>query len=368
MKTMDDYQSFLCSEYQIPNISLPYSTPKVPASDLINLKTAEFIHPVIESVLQKISFKDTSHYQSYPFLGDSLERISNILNVERSKMTFSAGSDIMISVLMESLGKITGRVILQAPTYPGWTNYASLRNIEITSLSFGQTVAGGFCSKDFITQMKSAKPSMLVIANPHSPTGFFFNQNEMLDIAACAKEHGHLLVIDECFSSFAPICHSSLLKSFDNVLYIRSFSKSHGIAGVRIALMVASQRITNYIANWNLESTISGDALRILEHVLLNEDRISMARQDIVDVREEFILQLKVLKPNWHALPSSANFLVLNLGGFDNPAQIVKFFYDNGYYIRDLSNIPGFERCIRITIAHWGIMKNVLKVIDALNN
>ena len=89
---------------------------------------------MIESVLQKISFKDTSHYQSYPFLGDSLERISNILNVERSKMTFSAGSDIMISVLMESLGKIIGRVILQAPTYPGWTNYASQRNIEITSL------------------------------------------------------------------------------------------------------------------------------------------------------------------------------------------------------------------------------------------
>ncbi len=353
--------------YPVPDIRLPLANPKVPSDSLINLMSGELIHPGIHDLLKKISFTNTDHIQYYPSIENALSELSEILSVPVSRMTLSGGADLMISIILQSLGQQTGNLILQHPSYPVWGNFATLNNMKISLFNYGQTRPYVFCVHDLINKMESSQPSLVVIINPHSPTGFCFSPQEIIELSSVCEKYGHLLLIDECFSDFSGSFNYEPAEMNDHVIRIKSFSKSFGIAGARIALTTASEKITRLFTCWRPEATVSGFSLHILQHMLANKDSIARIRKDIVLAREQFVQELKLIKPDWQALPSSANFVVIHLGQHDHPVLVTKQLLQQGYRIRNISCMKGLEGCIRITIADWEIMCNLLQVIKKLD-
>ena len=347
---------------KIPAITITRHRPRTSSRELLNLMTGELIHPEISVLIDKMQHPSTGSIQYYPDVDSFMTRISRLLNISQHKLTLAAGSDLLISVLIDALSPVTKHIILQYPIYPSWSNYASLRKMHITVLPFGQTKKHAFYMQDMIETIKSSRPALVVVVNPHSPTGFCFSEHEMLELAHCCHVNGHFLVIDECYIGFSTHCHRKLLESSESVILVKSFSKSSGIAGARIALALASEKITHYLSHWNTDLTVSGHSLHVFEYMLQNKEKINAVNQDIMDVREQFIKELLAFKPHWKPLPSSTNFVVIDLCDNNEATHVVNHLKNHGIRIGNLSKFIGLEGCIKITIAHWDIMKKILDI------
>ncbi|MDP3561778.1 MAG: aminotransferase class I/II-fold pyridoxal phosphate-dependent enzyme [Legionellaceae bacterium] len=354
--------------YIIPTIHFPFPIISAQPRNLVNLMTGELLHPEINFVLKEMKQTNTDGIQFYPILNEYKERIGKKLNTAPDTMLFSAGTALMISILMDAFGTTAKKLIIQIPSYPTWINYAALRKIEIEKIIFGQTIPQAFCFDNLITALERSESAMVVITNPHSPTGFCFSKQEMKEISRVCSNNSHLLIVDECYAAFSEYSHDELINSNERVILLRSFSKSHGIAGIRIGLTITSQEICNYLSHWQPEFTVSEHAISVLEHMLMHQERINQVWEDIVTNREKFIFELKKIRPDWQALPSATNFVVFKLEHQDTPLLLTNFFAEHGIRIHNLSFLPGLNQCIRITITHWDIMQNVLKLCKEFND
>lgn len=325
----------------------------------LNLKSCELIHKDMSSLLANLNLEMVQAIQFYPYPEEVMMRIADVLKIPVKTMTLSAGSDIMLLTLLESLGTTTGRMILQSPNYFGWHNYAKLQKLKVTEVLFGAQKRHSFCIEQFLTEISAAEPSLVVLSNPNNPTGFAFGANELTLLADACGNHGHILIIDECFSEFNNLNHYEILGPQEHIIFVKSFSKTLGLAGARIALTIASEKITRYLLPWRPESTLSGLSLQLLEALLQHRLEIARICHEITLSREKFVTLMQEIKPKWQSLASSANFVNFFLPNEIKPNEVVKYTGRLGYRIRDVSDLPGLENCVRFGIAEWELMQTL---------
>jgi len=345
-------------------LGLDYYT-RIPVQG-VNLRSCELLHPKITAILANHVTTDTNHFQLYPFPQTTINYIADYLHIPRERLTLSAGSDPIISIIIEALGTISGRMILQTPNYFGWQDYAKLRGLTTTPYFFGQPSQHTFCLSALLQLINTQAPSLVVISNPNSPTGYTFKPDEILCLVNACEERGHLLIIDECFAAFANINHYEIIGLQEHVVIIRSYSKVLGLAGTRIALTIASKKITEYLARWRPDAAVSGSALHMLASLINKEAELREIYNDIANTREKFVAGVKKINPAWIALPSEANFINFYLPKNEDPAFITAYLQQYGYVIRNVSALPGLESCLRFGIAHWDIMQDLLNTLNQL--
>ncbi|MCC8950224.1 aminotransferase class I/II-fold pyridoxal phosphate-dependent enzyme [Bradyrhizobium sp. Arg62] len=197
-------------------------------------------------------------------------------------MTFAAGSDALIGVILDALGAAGGRMILQVPNYYGWSHYAMLRKLALTAIPIGLPNTTGVGFAELLGAAEKSEPSLVVVSNPNSPSGHLLMGHELQHLAHICSRHGHLLVVDECFAAFAPVNHFASLGQYDHIVLVRSYSKSLGLAGARIAVSITSRRIARILSAYRTESAVSGPALHLLERLLSRPQELESIWRDIV--------------------------------------------------------------------------------------
>ncbi|WP_340619557.1 pyridoxal phosphate-dependent aminotransferase [Xenorhabdus siamensis] len=330
-------------------------------SDGINLRSGELHHKALTKILQEITVPPQRH-QFYPYPQVEHEHAAKILGINSSSIYFTPGSDVAIGLILRLIACTTKRLIIPVPNYFGWIDHANLNQIDILPIYFDEQCAENFCIKTLLKTIQITPPSIVTISNPNSPTGIEFDNNTLLAIShACAK-HGHLLVIDECFIAFGNINHLALLGQPEHIIYIRSFSKGYGLAGARIAAIIASSTIIDILSQERTESAISGSTWTLLQEILAKKEHINKICQSIIQTREYVIETIMKLRSNWQILPSGANFINVKTIG-DHPTKLVETAALGGFYIRDMSSQERMNGYVRIGIGELELMVKFLKQI-----
>ncbi|QND61909.1 aminotransferase class I/II-fold pyridoxal phosphate-dependent enzyme [Mesorhizobium huakuii] len=337
---------------------------RLPANHGINLRSCELHHPRMTELLREVA-PDTAHTQFYPFASLAIGGIGRRLGVPSERLTLAAGSDALIAAIVDAFGSATGRMILQVPNYFGWAHYAALRKLDVThaSIRVPDAMAMGF--QALLDTLRSKPPSLVVISNPNSPTGHLMSGSELIELAESCGRHHHLLVVDECFAAFAETDHVELLGSYDHVFLVRSFSKSLGLAGARIAVGMSPPRLARLLGAYRMDGAVSGASLHMLEALLGRPEELKSIWKDIILAREKFGAALALQRPGWRVLPSAGNYVNVAVRGYE-PAEVVKHLDTRGVYIRDTSREVGLAGCVRFGIAHWPLMQGVLDAIAAV--
>lgn len=332
---------------------------------VINLSSCELNHPKLDEFFATLKRYTHDAVRTYPFPSETKYHIHKHWRITEETITLSAGSDPIISILVEALGTNTGRMILQSPNYFGWHDYALLRNLKIIAVPFGSPTKHQFSCNALLEAIRSNAPSLVVISNPNNLTGSLLPVEQVSALADECEAHNHLLIIDECFAGFSEIDHFKTIGPKDHVIYVRSFSKCLGLAGARLSLTIASPKITQYISRWRPEAAVSGLALEIFSQIIERESLIRNICKEINLVRDEFIRAVKEIKPSWQALPANANYVTFFVNQ-DDAATIKIELQNQGFLIKDLSAQHGLINCIRIGIAHTAIMTGVIAAIKLL--
>ena len=195
---------------------------------------------------------------------------------------------------------------------------------------------------------------IVFLANPNNPTG------TMLEAAVVerflAQLPGHVVVVlDEAYYEFAQ--HFAALrkitysKSLDylhqgaSVVVLRTFSKAHGLAGLRVGYGLGPAELLGYCARMRNTFSVSSVAQAAAIAAINDQEHIQR-------VVENNFLQSRVLAQGLSALgyrvvPTCANFLFCDLG--EDAASIASRLQDEGVAVRPLGSW-GAPNCIRVTI------------------
>lgn len=215
------------------------------------------------------------------------------------------------------------------------------------------------------------KNDIICIVNPDNPTGSFIKYKDMIEILEICKKKKTMVIFDESFIDFAntkdryTLINNELLDKYDNLIVIKSISKSYGIPGVRLGVLATSNEeiLTNvkkYISIWNINSF----AEYYLQICTLYKKDYVRACDKIVEARETFIKDLKTIK-GIKVYDSEANYILCDLKKYNSTELAIKLLENDDIFIKDLRTKKAFKDMNYVRLAVRTIEENK-KLVSSL--
>ena len=113
---------------------------------------------------------------------------------------------------------------------------------------------------------------MIILANPNSPTGTVINKKKILDITKKAQKYNIPVIIDEAYYGFYNYSFIKEINKYKNLIILRTFSKSYGLAGLRAGYLISNKSIIKELFKFKPMYEINSIACKVLEIFLKHKD------------------------------------------------------------------------------------------------
>lgn len=201
-----------------------------------------------------------------------------------------------------------------------------------------------------VAEIQPAGYDLVFLCNPNNPSGYLVPLDEVAALWRQCRVAGAGLVVDEAFIDFAG--HEESILSFGatpGLYVVRSFTKSHALAGLRLGCLAASAEFSalmrKRIPPWNVNvfARTAGKAS------LTDWEYMARTRRETAKARERLFDDLAGV-PGVEPLPSEANFLLCRLAGIGSD-ELTARLARKGILVRDCRSFPGLEnRYIRVAV------------------
>jgi histidinol-phosphate aminotransferase len=198
---------------------------------------------------------------------------------------------------------------------------------------------------------------VIFIANPNNPTGTMFSAETFHRFLGKVPERV-LVVLDEAYCDFAErfaqqrgVEYSRSLdlirQGRPNLIVLRTFSKAHGLAGMRVGYGLGHARLVQYFARVRTVFSVSSMAEAAAVAAMDDLEHVRKAVENNETGAAWLTAQLEQL--GVRAIPTSANFIYFDLGKNEDAAAVAKGIQANGVIVRSLG-AWGAPSAIRVTI------------------
>ena len=274
-----------------------------------------------------------------------IKTISKIKNLDPKKIILGNGSDDLISVIAQTFLKPGDEAIC--------TEYGFLQFPQSI------TVAGGIkkiakdinfhVSVDNILNLITDRTRVIFIANANNPTGTFISKSEVYKLINNIPEN-ILLVYDAAYAEYIRnddyIDGSELVEKYNNVIMLRTFSKLHGLAGLRLGWGYSNSKIINFLMA--VRGPFSVNSIAIHAGIIAMRDINFQNYCFDFNLKSMRFMEIELSKLGIKFINSSTNFFLLNLSNQDKHAakNAVLFFKKNGVLVREMNvyNLPNYIR------------------------
>lgn len=240
------------------------------------------------------------------------EGLADRLGVAMSELVVTTGASELIVALTQITSDATTEVIYPWPSfemYPQTTGLAGAKRIEVPLTDDGRH------DLDAMAAAITEATSLIILCSPNNPTGPALRHEEVRSFLAQVPAHV-LVALDEAYWEFATADDLArgldLVAEFPNVVLLRTFSKAHGLAGLRVGYAVARapviQALLKAVIPFGVTDMSQAAALESLRHW----DAVIDRAQEIARVRDDFAEALRA--QGWPVPEAEANFVWLPLG------------------------------------------------------
>lgn len=281
---------------------VPGEQPKA-GTKIIKLNTNENPYPPSPAVLPAIQAElaegaERLRLYSDPHATQLREAASEVTGISTDQILHGNGSDELLALLFRAFLEPGDHIAFPYPTYVLYRTLAAAAGAEVQTVDFDADF-------NLPPALNGSEAKLVFVATPNSPSGTQHSTDKLRELARSLKRG--VLVVDEAYAAFSPTNALELATSEPNVVVLRTFSKSHSLAGMRLGLAFASKEI---IAGLNkVKDSYNLDRLAIVAGAASLRDTAwteqNVAR--VVKTRERLIAGLAEL--GYEVLPSSANFV-----------------------------------------------------------
>jgi histidinol-phosphate aminotransferase len=243
---------------------------------VIKLNTNENPYPPSPRVAETLQTLDVDALRKYPNpASDAVrERLAALHGCDVSNVFVGNGSDEVLALCTRAFVEDTGCVGYFDPSYSLYPVLADIRDVDkcavpLTATFEWQTPASDCASLFFLT-------------NPNAPTSMRF---EKADVEAFCASFKGVVLVDEAYVDFADVDCMDLALKYENVLTMRTLSKSFSLAALRVGYVVGPATLIDALMkvkdSYNLDGVaqqVALAALNDIEYMRANADRIIASR------------------------------------------------------------------------------------------
>ena len=295
---------------------------------------------------------------AYPEYYKAYELLSKSLGVKKKNLLFTAGSDQALKNTFELYYKKNKKVITVTPTFAMVDIYCKIFKTKQIKIGYDSELK---LNLSHLLSSIDKNTSLIVIANPNSPTGTVLDNKSIDKILIKARRFRTKVLIDEAYYEFSKYNCLNKIKKYNNLIIIRTFSKIFGLAGLRCGYVLSnSTTIKEYTAIKPMYE-INSIAVKAVELMLSNKRIINLYLKEL---REgEKYAQEFCKKNNYKFIKCHANFF--HVAFKYDPLKIQKFLEDNNILIKGGPGTNAHKNFLRISFANKPTIKKTLKLIKS---
>lgn len=285
----------------------PYVPGEQPLEkDIIKLNTNENPYPPSPLVMKAagdLSESGADELRKYPDpnISKLVQTLSAYHGVWPENVFAGVGSDDVLSVAFQTFFNSDKPVLFPDVTYSFYPVWCELYGISYKRIPV---------TEDFDINVNDylVPNGGIVIANPNAPTGMSLS---LSDIKALVSENQNsVVIIDEAYVDFGGESALPLIKEFDNLLVVRTFSKSRSLAGLRVGYAMGSKALIKAMndVKFSINSyTLNAPAISMGVASVKDDEYFRENVSKIIKTRETVIEGLEFA--GFKVLPSDANFV-----------------------------------------------------------
>jgi histidinol-phosphate aminotransferase len=337
--------------------------------------------PAVLDALRSITAEEVGCYPDYPSVTAACERW---FGVPSGCVQLTNGLDEGLHVVAQAAARLGGLKTAPPPDRPQAVGRAGFSRptqalivepafdmYELCAEAAGLGVTRIAPEPDFrfpidaiLDALAAPTPAigLVFLTDPNNPTGLPIPKGDVERILAAAPEA--LVLLDEAYAEFSGRTMIGAIDRHQNLVVGRTFSKAHGLAGLRVGALVAHPDTLAPIRRMLPPFSLNGCAVRALDAALRDRSHLEWFVAQSVESRRlvsEFCARHGLV-----AWPSQANFVLVRLG--DDAQAIVQALARRGILVRDRSHAPGCAGCVRIAAgvaAHTRVFLSALEEILA---
>ena len=347
---------FLNDQYQALAAYVPGEQPR--DMEYIKLNTNENPYPPAPEVVAAMTAAEVELLRLYsdPTCKGLKDGLARLYGVDSENVFVCNGSDEALNFAFMCFG---GKgLVFPDITYGFYTVFGDLYGGNYRQIPLKEDFSLDY--RDYCGVNR-----MVVIANPNAPTGLaipLWQIEEMLK-----TNPDHVVLIDEAYIDFGGETALPLIEQYDNLLIVRTFSKSRCLAGGRLGYafgskgLIADLEKLRYCTNpFNVDRL----ALRLGEATVEAEDYYQDITRKIIESRGWTEQQLRAL--GFEVIPSQTNFVFAKTDKMDG-GKLYRELKKRGILVRHFA-APRTAPYIRITIGTQAQMQRFVEVVKEILN
>lgn len=324
------------------------------AASYIKLNTNENPYPPSPLVIEAIAKEAGEGLRRYPDAASRLarEEAGRLYGFDPSWIIMANGSDEVLNNLIRAFAGEGEEIAYVHPSYSYYGTLAEIQGARVRT--FGLTEE---FQPEGIPERYDCR--LFFLTNPNAPLGFTYSQEFIAELAGRVTG---VLVVDEAYADFAEESSLELVRSLDNVVVTRTFSKSYSLAGMRLGLAIARPEVIaalNKIRDhYNLDRLAQAAAAAALK----DQEYFRECVRRIKETRGWFSSELQ--KIGYHVIPSSGNYVFATPPDRDG-GKLYQGLYQRKILVRHFSD-PLLAHGVRISIGTREEMERTVQAMREL--
>lgn len=273
------------------------------------------------------------------------EKLATNLGVKPEHLVIGEGIDGLLGLIVRAFAEPGDAIVTSAGAYPTF-NYHVLG--YGARLEFVPYRADSWNDAEALAARAQATGAKLIyLANPDNPTGTFLGHGTIEHLIE-AMPANCLLVLDEAYAEFAPPGDLVAMTPDDpRLIRLRTFSKAHGMAGLRIGYAIAATETVEAFDRIRLHFGV-GRLSQIAAAASLDDPEFAASVvAEVAHGRAEY--EALGVSLGVRTLPSLTNFVPFEFADGDQSDRIVALLDARGVFVRKPGVAP-LDRFIRVTV------------------
>ncbi len=308
---------------------------------------------VFDAVMSKIT---PEYIATYPEKDRLMMLLAEHDRTAYETISVTAGSDEAMRLIFHCFGQPGKKLLTVTPTFEMYGVYAKMFGMKHEMVGYKEDFS---IDPGEILQAIDADTGIVILLNPNSPIGYTFHENHVREIIERAQKAGAIVVIDEAYHYFYTPTFMPLIKEYDNLFVLRTFSKLFSMAGLRIGYVSGNKELIGYIekaeSTFNVNNIAILFALEVIQNQNLTDRLVEAEREGRIWIAE------KLKNAGYQTLVMEGNF-VLFLPKKDS-RLVVEELKKKNVWVRDYSKgiLKGW---IRVSTGSLSCMEKFWKAFN----
>lgn len=337
----------------------PYKAGEQPQDmEYIKINTNENPYPPSKGVKAVLDGENIDKLRLYPDPNCTIltDTIAKTYSINKENIFLGNGSDEVLAFCFPAFFDPQDKYVAYADiTYSFYKVWAKMFNINSKIIPLDENF--NINVNDYL----NIDAKGIIITNPNAPTGIMLKKEDLIKIV---KENSDkIVIVDEAYVDFAEYSMINEIDNYDNLLVVRTFSKSFSLAGIRCGFAVGCKKLIdalNTIKN-SVNSYTLSRLTQLIATAALNDINYYIDNANTIKKTREYTSQ-SLKKIGFSVLDSQSNFIFAKKDGI-NGEDLYKNLKKNGVLVRHF-NQDRIKDYIRITIGSLEDMKKFIQVIE----